>query len=394
MGFQHIVTPKKIKNNKQINQRKRTMENTREHSFAKELGFEKSAEERAEDLSTKPVSQLPKGLKEYLNAKFEGEIECSMKKLTKYARVMEGYPVGDVSDLGQDIQHTYDFFGVKRFLTVYIDPVLKEQPFHIMNRCLKALEDSGWSNLKFQNICNASTKGDFDFYLRVMRHFFEFKYKSEEFGIIESNAVGVVRDWNILFMDNGILTMYVWLKMLDKSGVWTFGGYNLGNKCFVSSDYTFSEWIRKLFEVTGVDSLNLLKGAEVRIERDGDRVVKIGHLSKDIWFDPKDHFSRLEKMMKADSMSLEKLNTQERLDKEGVGDELKNQGSDFEFKEGMKVRVLSDWRKGQVGTISSHISDEDEWEEDEALDGHLYVMFASGVRTTFKAEELELVLES
>lgn len=90
--------------------------------------------------------------------------------------------------------------------------------------------------------------------------------------------------------DHGIMT-----AMIGLSGEgWDvgFGGFALdqwdeAQKRRVGTDYGL-EFVMRVLHVVGVDSWEKLKGQHVRVESEGwgGRALKIGHITKDRWFDP------------------------------------------------------------------------------------------------------------
>lgn len=90
--------------------------------------------------------------------------------------------------------------------------------------------------------------------------------------------------------DHGILTTFLDLDFGDfHQG---FGGYALDKydedlRERVPS-LALGRHISEIFKVAGVDRWESLKGCVVRVEMDGQRIVRIGHYLKDIWFNPQE----------------------------------------------------------------------------------------------------------
>ena len=97
---------------------------------------------------------------------------------------------------------------------------------------------------------------------------------------------GQITETMLGFEGHGILTCHVGLTI---EGLLTgLGHYNLGqNNCFCQ------EFIQQLLRVTGVNEYEKVNHKYVRVERDGNRVVGIGHITKDIWLKPKELFDTL-----------------------------------------------------------------------------------------------------
>jgi hypothetical protein len=83
--------------------------------------------------------------------------------------------------------------------------------------------------------------------------------------------------------DHGILTSFVHLDY--GGGGQGFGGYDLRH-----SD-ALAKWVQGLFRVFQIDDWSRLKGLACRAEADWGKVYRIGHLTADRWFDPKEMYS-------------------------------------------------------------------------------------------------------
>lgn len=84
--------------------------------------------------------------------------------------------------------------------------------------------------------------------------------------------------------DHGVLS--AWLH-LDFGGTGQgFGGYCLYAPLSKSGkDYT-GQWIWRCMEIGGVDEWAALKGRPIRVRGDHSRIVAIGHILNDDWFEP------------------------------------------------------------------------------------------------------------
>ena len=104
---------------------------------------------------------------------------------------------------------------------------------------------------------------------------------------IESTMLGIE--------DHGIMTCYLYLDYGD-SGHQGFGGYGLDEPKKDKNDEFVgrvgSAWgmqfIMKILDVVGVEKWEDLPGKYVRVEAEHDKVHKIGNITKDKWFSPKE----------------------------------------------------------------------------------------------------------
>lgn len=96
--------------------------------------------------------------------------------------------------------------------------------------------------------------------------------------------------------DHGLLS--AWLD-LDYGGAGQgFGGYSL----YLPADFTHStnqknyagHWIWRCMEVADVSEWSNLAGRTVRVRCEHSKVHAIGHIVKDIWFDPSAEFNAME----------------------------------------------------------------------------------------------------
>lgn len=95
--------------------------------------------------------------------------------------------------------------------------------------------------------------------------------------------------------DYGILTCYITLDYGD-SGCQGFGGYSLDNpvkdpngKHMGREGTAYGmKFIQRILTVVGVNTWEDLKGQHCRVEGSFDKIERIGHLIKNVWFDPKD----------------------------------------------------------------------------------------------------------
>ena len=115
------------------------------------------------------------------------------------------------------------------------------------------------------------------------------------YDIEEKNAV--IEGASITNDDHGVLSAWVWLDY--GGGGQGFGGYTL----YLPSSFTHHKdensanyaghFIWRVMEVAGVTEWENLKGKTVRVRAKQDKVEEIGHIVKDIWFNPAKEFEML-----------------------------------------------------------------------------------------------------
>lgn len=93
--------------------------------------------------------------------------------------------------------------------------------------------------------------------------------------------------------DHGCLDMAVTMD----GGGWgcVFGGYKLGSGYLGADEFEGSaaglEYIMRVMDTIGVDRFNQMKGKYARcVFDDTQRIVMIGHITENKWFDPKEFF--------------------------------------------------------------------------------------------------------
>lgn len=77
--------------------------------------------------------------------------------------------------------------------------------------------------------------------------------------------------------DHGIMTYFLHLDY-DGSGQGA-GGYSLGGTRFGPA------YLRKIIETVGVDKWESLPGKYIRVEATHNKVLRIGHIIKNVWMD-------------------------------------------------------------------------------------------------------------
>lgn len=89
-----------------------------------------------------------------------------------------------------------------------------------------------------------------------------------------------IEDTMFGFEEHGILTSMIHLDYGD-GGHQGFGGYSLGK---TATD----EWLRGILHTLEVEKWEQLKGKYVRVKIENHRIIAIGNLLKDEWFNPKE----------------------------------------------------------------------------------------------------------
>ena len=100
--------------------------------------------------------------------------------------------------------------------------------------------------------------------------------------IIESTSLGNE--------DHGIMT--VWLCFNYEGFGQSFGGYSLDNydekkDKRIGTAYG-CEFIKRILEVVGVEKWEDLKGKHIRVKTTPEKVLAIGNIIEDKWFDPEE----------------------------------------------------------------------------------------------------------
>lgn len=103
--------------------------------------------------------------------------------------------------------------------------------------------------------------------------------------------------------DHGVLS--AWLMLSYDGAGQGFGGFCLyappnGMREDLPGNFT-GLFIWRCLEVAGVTSWDKLPGKTIRVEKTDSwgAILKIGHIVKDMWFDPKAEFEQLQKAFPA-----------------------------------------------------------------------------------------------
>ena len=96
------------------------------------------------------------------------------------------------------------------------------------------------------------------------------------------------------FEDHGCLCLNLYLE--HEGGYQTFGGINLISKFqkeFKPDGGNYAGWyIKRVFDVCGVDSMDELPGQAVRIKLENGIIRAIGNIIRDDWFEPRVDFKK------------------------------------------------------------------------------------------------------
>lgn len=103
---------------------------------------------------------------------------------------------------------------------------------------------------------------------------------------------------NLGFEDHAIFTF--WLSLDYGNGGQGFGGYALDEwvkekKKRIDSRGIGLELIRAILETVGVEKWEDIKGQYIRVKRESiwnGKIISIGHLIEDKWFEPKEWFKQ------------------------------------------------------------------------------------------------------
>ncbi len=104
----------------------------------------------------------------------------------------------------------------------------------------------------------------------------------------------IIRGATLSTADHGLLSSFL---DLDYGGSGQgFGGYALFSPGWTLSANYAGLWIWRCLEVAGVTEWSQLKGRTIRAKFEWTKVHSIGHIVKDIWFDPANEFKALEQI--------------------------------------------------------------------------------------------------
>jgi hypothetical protein len=115
---------------------------------------------------------------------------------------------------------------------------------------------------------------------------------------METIKNAIIESTSIDTGDRGLLT--AWLSLDFGGSGQGFGGIAL----YLPKSYTnhggknfAGHWIYRVMEIAGVESWDKLKGKTIRVKHDNPtlsgRIIAIGHIVKDDWFNPEEEFKNL-----------------------------------------------------------------------------------------------------
>jgi hypothetical protein len=106
----------------------------------------------------------------------------------------------------------------------------------------------------------------------------------------------IIKSATISNSEHGCLI--AWITLDYGSSCQTFGGYSLyfPSIC-VQSNYA-GHFIWKVLEIADVSEWSKLQGKTIRVKASNCKVYEIGHIIKNIWFNPSHDFEAMEKNRK------------------------------------------------------------------------------------------------
>lgn len=114
----------------------------------------------------------------------------------------------------------------------------------------------------------------------------------------EQNAM--ITSVSMMDSEHGSLSAFVHLEFAH--GTQGFGGYPLYNPSALKNQPNYAgHFIWRVMEVAGVSAWEKAPGNPCRVRLHKGQIVAIGHIIKDIWFDPKEEFERLREEFKKDN---------------------------------------------------------------------------------------------
>jgi hypothetical protein len=111
----------------------------------------------------------------------------------------------------------------------------------------------------------------------------------------------IIKSARITTADYGLLT--VWVELDYGDSCQGFGGYGLfrpESPSFANANYA-GLFVWRVMEVAGVDDWDKLTGKTIRVRAEHSKVHSIGHIVKDIWFDPEAEINRMKRKQEDDT---------------------------------------------------------------------------------------------
>ena len=104
--------------------------------------------------------------------------------------------------------------------------------------------------------------------------------------ITEKNAIITGASFD---MERGLSA---WIHLDYGGSGQSFGGYCLYMKNDTSKNYA-GHFIYRVLKIADVNDWSDLKGKSVRVKSDNSKIISIGHILNDDWFDPTKEFEKL-----------------------------------------------------------------------------------------------------
>ena len=115
--------------------------------------------------------------------------------------------------------------------------------------------------------------------------------------MVEETRNAIIRSARLGQNDRGILT--AWLDLDYGGSGQGFGGFCLYPKSFKNHGRAApnfaGHFLARVMEIAGVDDWSKMPGRTVRARHTEARVIAIGHIIKDDWFEPAADFVAMEK---------------------------------------------------------------------------------------------------
>lgn len=117
----------------------------------------------------------------------------------------------------------------------------------------------------------------------------------------ETITSAIIESASIDTGDLGLLTAWLYLRF-NGSEVQGFGGYALylpkrSKNSTVNGDFA-GHFIFRCLQISDVKSWDKITGRSIRLKHDqpgfGGKILSIGHIVKDEWFNPSDDFSKMQ----------------------------------------------------------------------------------------------------
>ena len=101
----------------------------------------------------------------------------------------------------------------------------------------------------------------------------------------------IIKSTSLSKEDHGILS--IWLHLDYGGSGQGFGGYSLYSPNFRPYPNITGHFIWRCLEIAGVESWDKLPGKSIRVEANYEKVIRIGNILKDDWFNPTEEFRKI-----------------------------------------------------------------------------------------------------